>query len=224
MNKQCLCTLTQRLNRLERENRWWKVLGIVSAAVLGLVVLTGATGSKVADEVRARKFTVVDNKGRTRGMLGMKAREGLEPGVLLELVDSDQKLRVQLRGSGGLGFYDSKERMRIELSLIEFGASSEDIDYIEKGGLHVPSHFRPEENVWTRLAFRDAHSKPLVFLEVDNDRTDGNPRLTLVDKNGAKAVLGHTKLKNFQTGVVERRPASSLVLFNKDRKVIWSAP
>lgn len=224
MNKQCLCTLTQRLDRLERENRWWKVLGIVSAAVLGLVVLTGATGSKVADEVRARKFTVVDNKGRVRGMLGMKERERQEPGVVLDLADSEQKLRVQLRGSGGLGFYDSKERMRIELSLIEFGESSENVDYMEKRGFHVPSQFRPEENVWSRLAFRDAHSKPLVFLEVDNDRTDGNPRLTLVDKNGAKAVLGHTKLKNSQTGVVERRPASSLVLFNKDRKVIWSAP
>ncbi len=208
--------LAKRLDRLERENRWWRVLGVSAVAVLGLVVLVGAKGSGVVDEVRAKKFTVVDNKGRTRGMLGMKEQERQEHGVFLELADSDQKLRVQLRGYGGLGLYDRKGRVRIELSVLDFT-----VDYPKALGFQVPSL---PESVWSQLVFRDPHSKSLVLLEVDNDLTDGNPRLTLVDKNGAKAVLGYTKLKNSQTGVVERRPASSLVLFNKDRKVIWSAP
>ncbi len=46
-------TVTQRLDRLDRENRWWKALGIVAVSALSLIVLVGATQIKVADEVRA---------------------------------------------------------------------------------------------------------------------------------------------------------------------------
>jgi len=53
---------------------------------------------------------------------------------------------------------------------------------------------------------------------------DSSPRLTLKSKNGAKSILGQTELVTPQTGVVEHRPASSLILFNKDGDVIWSAP
>ncbi len=41
-------------------------------------------------------------------------------------------------------------------------------------------------------------------------------------KNGA--VLGHTALETKATGTVEQPPASSLVLFDRDGKVIWKAP
>jgi len=49
-------TVEQRLDRLERENRWWKFIGIATVAILGLVVLTGAAGSTVADVIRAKGF------------------------------------------------------------------------------------------------------------------------------------------------------------------------
>ena len=47
----------------------------------------------------------------------------------------------------------------------------------------------------------------------------------LSDERGTgRAVLGGTTLENKTTGVAEQRPASSLVLFDKDGKVIWKAP
>ena len=39
-----------------------------------------------------------------------------------------------------------------------------------------------------------------------------------------RAVLAYTALEATATGTVEQRPASSLVLFDRDGKVIWKAP
>jgi hypothetical protein len=54
--------------------------------------------------------------------------------------------------------------------------------------------------------------------------TQGPPRLALADDNGKlRAVLGHVPLR-MSTGEVEHRPASSLVLLDKDSRLIWKAP
>ena len=39
-----------------------------------------------------------------------------------------------------------------------------------------------------------------------------------------RAVLGSTSLELIKTGTIEKRPESSLVLFDKDGKVIWQTP
>jgi L-asparaginase II len=44
------------------------------------------------------------------------------------------------------------------------------------------------------------------------------------EKERIRAVLGHTNLEITRTGSVEQRSASSLVLFDKDGKVMWTAP
>ena len=44
MNEPTLEGMTQRLGRVERELRWWKLLGSAAAAFLGFVFLLGATG------------------------------------------------------------------------------------------------------------------------------------------------------------------------------------
>ncbi len=50
-------------------------------------------------------------------------------------------------------------------------------------------------------------------------------RFVVRDASGnTRAVLGSTVLETTQTGAVEKRPPSSLVLFDKDGKVTWSAP
>jgi hypothetical protein len=54
---------------------------------------------------------------------------------------------------------------------------------------------------------------------------DGAPSLELFDASGnTRAVLGNSELEAPKTGTVEKRPESSLVLFDKDGKVIWQAP
>ena len=72
------------------------------------------------------------------------------------------------------------------------------------------------------LAFVGKNGKPRIGLMLSSDDL---PALVLTDENGEdRAVLGHTALEATRTGTVEQRPASSLVLFDKDGKMLWSAP
>jgi len=51
------------------------------------------------------------------------------------------------------------------------------------------------------------------------------PNLSLLDKKGdTRAVLGRTTLDNTRTGSTEIRAPSSLVLFDEEGNVVWSAP
>jgi len=172
MGHQKIDTLTQRLDRLERENWWWKVLGVVAVAALGLVVMTGATWSKVPDEVKARKFVLIGEEGKRLGTWW-----SIDGTSFLDLHDKNGEVVV----------------LRLSVNPL-YGAE------VSLG-----------RGVGERLA--------LLAMGAD-----GSPYLRLEDKNGFSAVLGSTNLKQAQTGVSEKRPASSLVFFNKDGKVIWKAP
>lgn len=53
----------------------------------------------------------------------------------------------------------------------------------------------------------------------------GEPYLSLLDHNGqVRAVLGSIEFRNELTGFSEKRPCSSLVLFDEQGRIIWSAP
>jgi len=71
------------------------------------------------------------------------------------------------------------------------------------------------------LILSDKHGMDRVIMRVS---TNGEASLTLSDENRPRAVLGQTDLESKQTGTVEKRPASSLVLFDKEGKAIWKAP
>ncbi|MFQ5829323.1 MAG: hypothetical protein ACE5JD_09240 [Candidatus Methylomirabilia bacterium] len=73
MNEPTLDAVMQRLGRLERELRRWKALGSAALAVLSLLLLVGATGVRVPSELRAKRFIMVDETGRLRGILGVVA-------------------------------------------------------------------------------------------------------------------------------------------------------
>ena len=52
-----------------------------------------------------------------------------------------------------------------------------------------------------------------------------DPAVSLYDTDGRlRAALGATKLEMTRTGPVEQTPESSLVLFDKEGKVLWRAP
>jgi hypothetical protein len=54
---------------------------------------------------------------------------------------------------------------------------------------------------------------------------NGEPTLSLADKSGMpRAILGSISLETTKTGTVQNRPPSSLVLFDKDGKVIQALP
>lgn len=74
----------------------------------------------------------------------------------------------------------------------------------------------------TRIGLRDSKGQMLAKLEVSSG---GQVALTLRDERfKERVVLGYVALQRTRTGSTELRPPSSLVLLDKDGKVIWEAP
>jgi hypothetical protein len=74
MHESRLDPVAQRLERLEREARWWRLGGLALGgllAVVGLIGATPATSEPTASDVRAQQFTLVDTRGNVRAVLGM---------------------------------------------------------------------------------------------------------------------------------------------------------
>ncbi|HEY5312705.1 MAG TPA: hypothetical protein VIK18_09295 [Pirellulales bacterium] len=67
--------LTARVERLERENRRWRVAGLVAVLLMAGVAFVAADKPDVQDVVRAHKFLIVDADGKPAG--------GMEPGNIL---------------------------------------------------------------------------------------------------------------------------------------------
>jgi hypothetical protein len=52
----------------------------------------------------------------------------------------------------------------------------------------------------------------------------GGPNLELWDRQGYSAILGRAGLATSKPGEIRQTSAASLVLFDKDKNVIWKAP
>lgn len=73
-----------------------------------------------------------------------------------------------------------------------------------------------------RLDLRDAKTKPHATVIVN---AQGSPSLIMRDKaTESVALLGEAILPISVAGLDEERPAGSLVLLNKEGRVVWRAP
>jgi hypothetical protein len=83
---------------------------------------------------------------------------------------------------------------------------------------------RDEQNGTTTVllpGFMTVGTKDKGFASINV--LDG-PSLSLTDKEGFQAVLGVSSLVTPRTGETHQTSAASLVLFDKDKSVLWSAP
>lgn len=196
-NESTLDTLVPRLDRLERENRYLKLAGTI---LLLALAAGGAMGQAVAKAVpkvvEAERFVLRDTTGKPRARLSLLP----DGGTGLTLFDQNGKARAGLGllpdGWPALTLVDQNGKLRAKLSLLPDG--------------------RPA------LTLADQNEKPRALLSLY--QPDGGPALDLFDQNEKpRAVLGQTALET-ATGTLEQRPASSLVLFDRDGKVIWRVP
>lgn len=148
--------LTCRVERLERESRWWKRLASVMLAMLGIIVLLGAAAGKKANsatELRGQRIVLVDKAEQGRAELTMLPDN--QPGLML--MDDAGKPRLMLAlskyGEPMLSFADAGGTRRIILSLDLYG---------------------------TLLRFTDDAGNPRAALVVPSD---GEPELELLSKN-----------------------------------------
>lgn len=109
MNEPMRNAVLQRLDRLERQHRRWQLLGGSALALLGLAVLLGATGSKeikALEEIRAKRFVLVDAHGAPRGGLHV-GTDGKSRVILTDQMGTPHAvLFVEASGAPGLVLYD----------------------------------------------------------------------------------------------------------------------
>ncbi len=228
MTEPMMETLMQRVERLEQENWRLKMMGVaVLAGIVALVTIgqascnTSRIGSgNVAKVIEAEQFILKDGNGRKRAAL--KVVEPIRGDAGLLLYDESGKQRADLTvtnlGVGELAFYASDVKPVVWLGSgrdedSESGRLTLDTNHL-KSGKRFRLQVDPDSLVLTG-------SGGGAVLRSDDDT---GVSLSLNGKEGYSAVLGSAKIKITSTGTVETRPESSLVLFDKGGKVVWSAP
>lgn len=201
MNESEANTLAQRLERLERDIRWWKLIGGTALATLCLFTLMGAKSGTIANEIRARNFVLVDSKGKVRAKLGIeKASEGKGSATTLMFYDSRNAKRMTLTAQnshGALNFWGAKGR-HVQAG-IGAGITLEKYYYAT---LYLLEEFESEER---KVAIREGRGLPgmggvtlkydgkaaLVFLNGPGGEpsvhfnASSYPYLSATDKGGA---------------------------------------
>jgi hypothetical protein len=253
--------LTKRLDRLERELRWWRRGGLAAFLTLAALVTMGQIlpGTKVLE---AEKFVLRDSKGKVRAVLGnahhrVPARpDDLAGQYGLHFYGADDRYRAAVRESG-----DADESWVLELLArdtpsmaylaVGNGIASLSLRGTEQSREAAEREFAEWSKKWNAAktpeareklgigppfngvravlsAFPKGTSQLSVRHELggglDFDLLRQQSSLNIIDEKGVgRAVLGHTKLE-LRGGVIEERPPSSIVLFDKNGKSIWKVP
>jgi len=220
-------------------------IGLVDVALLSLVLLVAEVYrlrqqvKGLRQEVRTRRLVIEDEIGaRARLFVG---RDGLaltlsgEHGPCLSLTDeSGPCLKLTDEGSGPcLRLTDENGKTRALL----YGQG---LELLNEKGQKLAALEAGEDG--SRLTLLDENPKAsvdlgakggvaeLVLYDEDGPRaeltlTEDGPELTLRDENDqTRAALGWCSTVRKVDGVVETHPESSLVLFDKDGKVLKELP
>src|SRR5437867_10268562 len=220
MKGDALACLAERLDRLERAHRRWKLASSATVLLLLAVIRLGAAAPRspqpipeaspigsVVNEFRAKRFVLVEDTGKVRAVLGAATRGA----VSLELLDNDGKVRsvliVDSNGTPRLELFGADEARRIVLS--------------------------PFPNRSGRAIFGEAGRGGAILDVV----ADGAASLGLTDNRersraGLQLHSDGTTLLNFNDTSVKVRAAfgvgadgvPGLGIWNKEGKRIWQAP
>jgi hypothetical protein len=195
----------ERLEKLERQNRRFKLAGVVALIALGALVLMGQTQPE-GRTIRAGEFDLVDASGRVRAKLGLDDK-GKSPA--LDLYDAHgfavATLYASVGRTGGLLLGDADSGANI--SLITTALVGPELRFGDTGGVRVAlSLSRKTGDV--SLVFYGKSGAELVTLDTDHmaffdpDQPTGSPARILLQ-------------------VLHGEPTLWL---SRDGKVVWSAP
>ena len=246
-------TTEERLDDMEQElrrvKRWNLCLLVGAVTCLGVGFIVWALGSEPpptqaaragmivtgAKEIRARKFVLEDDSGKVRASLLTD-----KDGPMLSLYDENSETRAILAADKDgpmLSLYDEKGKPRVGLFADKNGPCLRlyDKDGKSRVGLTAlkdgPALVLVDENGKFRVGLIVNKDGPSLMLLDENAKArawltafkDG-PSLILSDKNGkGRAALGVDSCKAAD-GKTINYPESSLLLFNPDGTLRWSAP
>lgn len=207
--------------------------GVVSSQFLAGQLMSGESAfvekrARPPKVIEAEEFRLVDNKGVLLAKLGKQEE------FVIEIKKDGSREKHSSGYAHKLVFFGDEGREAVSL-----GTSSGKIS-----ALSIYSHIKGQpSNIQLGMDAGGSASlwlagEPRLFLlnegfsleskpsgRFNLTFVDGEPTLEMIDKNSrSRIVLGVVELLNSKTGVTEKHPLSSLVLFNEKGNVIWKAP
>ena len=206
--------------RLEVVAPDWTALTFEGEAGTTARVELGVTGS-------APGLILRDLKEKEATEAGLRVQDG---GPLMWLEGKGQRARLGMLGGGKLTLtlLDRKTQSTtsVDTDALEMGANNKYVRVDADGLFARADATKPLESPEALVT-----ASSLAFKDKGQVRAtaglwpDGSPRIALYDANkNTRAVFGSTELETRKTRERTRLPESSLVLFDKDGKVIWQAP
>jgi len=181
----------------------------------GEVEINSSTSSFIPDESVLPRLVLQPNRIHLRNEEGTRDiqldRDGVITAKGFVLKDSEGRRRANLGMDifgPGLSLYDTEGNIKTE---VEPGLIVLAEDLLSKGPslrLSISS-----------LMISPDDARASLFIE-----GGARPKIQITDEEGFQAVLGSTGTVETRTGRTNQTSAASLILFDKDSKVIWSAP
>jgi len=192
--------ILSRLEKVEKENRTLKRFALAFLSLIAAVVVMGQ--ARPSRTMEAEQFVLKDPQGLVRARLGVSGRA-----TTLNFYDAAgvlrQSLMVGANGIPGLSLFDAAGNQTVSLANGEAGPSL---------GL--------QEGAGRLLSVEQLIKQPGIVLHVAKDEMG----LIIEDREGFSAVVGNADLVSLRTGERQQTSVASVVLFDKDKKVLWSAP
>jgi hypothetical protein len=195
-------SLYERVERLERQNRWMKRMGAAAILSAGVLLVSGQAKVDTKKTVDANEFVLKDTNGVVRAKLGM--------GVVL------------MTKGPGLVLYDDRAQQ-----MATFATSDEEARiYLGSSG-SIPNS--TSSSIWAGVPGKDGSGVGItgpsgVVRMILDGAVIGGPQISMEDKEGFETHIGKTDLVSRKTGKTEQTSAASVVMFDKEKKVLWSAP
>lgn len=189
--------LQGRLLELEKQHCRFKQLGAIVLAIATVIVVMGQAPAKKT--VEANEFVLKDADGKVRVKIGMGVDLLHQNGPAIVLFDAQNGPRISLG--------TSEDDADIEVNSPKLTASSQ---------------------MWAGSPGKRGSGLGVtgpagVFrVNLDGLAVDG-PQVSIEDNEGYSTEMGRSDLVT-QTGRKEKTPAASVILFSKDKKIMWSAP
>jgi hypothetical protein len=199
--------LTNRLEKLERENRRIKRFGGAALFVLaGLLLVAAAAPGGKPKTIKAGAFEVVDAEGKTRARLGMTKSGGV--GLRLLNKTGTRRLQAEMESSGAVGFTCFSAAGRPAVMLMRSSKGIPSLIYANEKG--VPLTILNRINNAAYFSMRDENGKNRVGLAARPDHSG-----VFLNSPDGKLHMAHAVLKD-GTPVIK--------ITDKNGKVVWTLP
>jgi len=215
--------LTGRVEKLERQNRRLKQAGAVALIIAAAVLLMGQAST--SRTVEANEFVLKDASGKVRAKLSIVGDLGGVNVAQLAFTDPQGNRLMTLR-ENRLAIESANGQAQINLNLIADNFSI--LNLIGPDGKHISIGVLSSagglgsmpDGPFLSLSANSAGLNARMEMEIDA----GMPSLTVSDNEGFQTTVGTALLETTRTGETHKTSAASVVLFDKDKNVIWKAP